>query len=397
MNEAKLILTTDSGGKKTYWIGTWQSSPTGLPPVLEPSIHTTYTPIWVQGTVRYRLRISQGGSYVRIRISNEYGEKPLEIGAVSVGLAGKDFAALPGTLMPVTFADNSGISIPAGAPALTDPVGLPVNSLSDLVVSLYLPHGVDMLAQSIQVNTAVFDGANLTLSETLPPSKPIAARPLVSAIDVLAEGSPRVVVTFGDSITDGVINPDTWERGWPGALSRRLQHKNISVVNAGIGGNRLLQSDMLMGRAALARMDQDVLSVPGLTHIVVLLGTNDIGHGGLFGNAPIVQPAELFAAYSQIVARGHARGANVIGATLPPLGGSDFYSNEKKAVLQAVNKWIRSSNVFDGVIDFNVAMCDMSHKGKLRTEYDVGDGLHPSFAGYQAMADAVEARLFDCD
>ena len=238
--------------KKQFWVGTWQSSPTGVPncPVGNP--HTVYTPTSVQGTIRYRLRISQGGSHVPIRLSNEYGKKPLEIGAVSVGLAGKDFAALPGTLMPVTFAGNSGISIPAGAPALLDPVDLPVNSLSDLVVSLYLPDGVDMLAQSIQVNTAVIDGANLTLSETLLPSKPIAARPLVSAIDVLAEGSPRVVVAFGDSITDGVI-------------------------------------------------------------------------------------------------------------------------------------------------DFDVAMCDPSHTGKLRVDYDVGDGLHPSFAGYRAMADSVDARLFDCD
>ena len=118
--------------------------------------------------MRYRLRISQGGSHVRIRISNEYGEKPLEIGAVSVGLARKDLSALPRTLRPVTFAGNSGINIPAGAPALTDPVDFQVNSLSDLLVSLYLPDEVDMLAQSIQVNTAVIDGANLTLSETLP-------------------------------------------------------------------------------------------------------------------------------------------------------------------------------------------------------------------------------------
>ena len=381
--------------KNQLWVGTWQSSPTGLPPSLEPSPHTIYTPIWVQGTVRYRLRISQGGSRVRIRLSNEYGEKPLEIRAVSVGLAGKIFAVLPGTLMPVTFAGSSGISIPAGAPALTDPVELSVNSLSDLLVSLYLPDEVAMLAQSIQMNTAVIDEVNLTLSETLSPSKPIAARPLVSAIDVLAEGSPRVVVAFGDSITDGVINPDTWERGWPGALSRRLQDKNISVVNAGIGGNRLLKSDMLMGRAALARMEQDVFSVPGLTHIVILLGTNDIGHGGLFGNTPIVQPAGLFAAYSQIVARSHAYGVKVIGATLPPLGGSDFYSNEKEAVRQAVNRWIRNSNVFDSVIDFDVVMCDPFHTGKLLAEYDVGDGIHPSFAGYRAMADAVDARLFD--
>ena len=345
--------------------------------------------------MRYRLRISQGGSRVRIRLSNEYGEKPLEIGAVSVGLAGKDFAEMPGTLVPATFAGSSGISIPAGAPVLTDPVDLSVNSLSDLVVSLYLPVGVDMLAQSIQVNKVVISQTNLTLSETLPPSEPIAARPLVSAIDVLAEDSSRVVVVFGDSITEGVVDPDTWERGWPGALSRRLQDKYISVVNAGIGGNRLLLSDMLMGRAALARMEQDVFSVPGLTHIVVLLGTNDIGHGGLFENVPLVQPADLFAAYSQIVTRAHARGAKVIGSTLPPMGGSDFYSDEKEVVRQTVNKWIRSSNVFDGVIDFDVVMRDPSHTSKLRTEYDVGDRLHPSFAGYQAMADAVDARLFD--
>ena len=390
-----LIPSIDSKGKNPSWASTWLSCPTGLPPTPESSNHTIFAPTWVQGTVRYRLRLSLGGSQLRIRLSNDYGKTPQKMAAVSVGLAGEGLQAIPGTITAVTFAGKDGVSIPESASALTDPIALPVQSLSDLVVSTYFPDGVNMLGLFLQDDIGLVNGANLTLSETLPAYEPIAARPVVSAIDVLAEGLPRVVVAFGDSITDGGINPDSWERGWPGALSRRLTRRGISVVNAGIAGNRLLGStDLLLGKAALARMDQDVLSVSGLTHIVVLLGTNDIGHGGLFENAPMVQADELLFAYYQIVIRAHARGIKVVGCTLPPFAGSGFDCEEKEAVRQAVNQWIRSSNAFDGLVDFDKALRDPSSPGKLLEEYDSGDRLHPSFLGYQAMADAVDETLF---
>jgi lysophospholipase L1-like esterase len=272
--------------------------------------------------------------------------------------------------------------------------------LADLIVSAHVDRvPVNFCPQNMPVSgQAALEGADATREEHLANAKcTFLTRPLVSAVSVLSKGRPNVVVTLGDSITDGTVNPTTGDRGWPGVLSRRLQDANTSVVNAGIAGNRLLDSIPMFGAPALSRLDQDVLSVPGVTHIVLLEGINDIGTsgpGGMFGDTPLVDPQDLISAYMQVIARAHEHGIKVIGATILPFEGAMYYSAEKEAVRSAVNQWIRTSGQFDGVVDFDAALRDETDHGKLRADYDSGDHLHPNAEGQQAMGNLVDLTLF---
>jgi len=314
-----------------------------------------------------------------------------------VGLASHGLDALPGSLKRVTFSGKEAITIPTGGLAQTDPIDISVKPLGDLVVSVYVPEGITLFTWTSPTDPIVVEGADATLRERLSASKSLSIRPLVSEVDVLVDRPRKVIVTLGDSITDGSVDPKTGERGWPGALSRRLQSQGIAVVNAGIGGNRLLQSMPMFGVSALSRLERDVLSVPGLSYIVVLEGINDIGMsgpGGMFGDTPLVDPKALIAAYSQIIARAHERGIKVFGATIMPFEGAAYYSAEKEKVRETVNEWIRTSKSFDGVIDFDVIVRDATAPRKLSAEYDSGDHLHPSSDGYRKMGEAIDLRLF---
>ena len=383
------------------WIGTWATSPAGLPTLTKIGTRTLPVPTMVQGTFRLRLRISQGGSQIRLRFSNEYGDSPLTLTAATVGLAVDALDAAPGSLRKVRFAGAEAITLPAGSPALSDPIDLPVKVLSDLIVSVYVPDGVAAFhcAQDGPGDQAVTEGSDTTLVEHLLIDKCLyLIRPLVSEVDVLADRPRKVIVTLGDSITDGDLDPQTGERGWPGALSRRLQAAKISVANAGIGGNRLLQPLPMFGVSALSRLDRDVFAVPGVTDIILLEGINDIrktGAGSVFGDRPMVDPQALIAAYSQIIARAHERGIKVIGGTILPFGGAGYYTMERESVRAAVNEWMRTSKQFDGVVDFDAAMRDPADPNKLKAEYDSGDHLHPNPAGYRQMGAVIDLRLFN--
>jgi lysophospholipase L1-like esterase len=380
------------------WIGTWATSPAGLPTVTKIGTYTLPPATLVKGTIRYRLRVSAGGSQIRLRFSNEYGDTPLSLAAATVGLAGDGLDARPGSLKRLTFTGKGSITIPARARALTDPVDLAVESLSDLVVSVFVPEGVPESVWIPAFDPVVLQGSDATLLEHLSYSRSLSIRPLVSEVDVLTHDPRKVVVTLGDSITDGNVNVATGERGWPGALARRLQPQGIAVVNAGISGNRLLQTMPMFGAAALARLDQDVLSVPGLSCIIVLEGINDIGMsgpGGTFGDTPVVDPQALIAADSEIIRRAHQRGVKVFGATILPFEGAEYYSAEKELVRERVNEWIRASKAFDAVIDFDKTVQDAAAPRRLSAEYDSGDHLHPSPDGYRRMGESIDPRLFD--
>lgn len=379
-------------------------SPAGLPTISKIGTWPLPATITVKGTVRYRIRISLGGSEVRLRFSNEYGKSPLTIAAVTVAVAGHGLDAVAGSLKPVTFGGLRSITIPAGAPALSDPVPLRVASLTDLLVSAYVPQGIPANAcRKSPVNQAIVENSDATSLRQLTPGKCLATRrPLVSEVDVQENGPHQVVVTLGDSITDGVVNgvvdPKDGVRGWPGVLARRLAGRGISVVNAGIAGNRLLRSFPMFGDSALARFDRDVLSVPGVSCIVLLEGTNDIGMSGpkgLLGSTPVVTAKQLIAAYGQIVSRAHEHGVRVIGATIMPFKGTDGYSPEKEKVRETVNDWIRTSKVFDGVVDFDLAVRDPDHPNRLKKDYDSGDHLHPNPAGYRHMGEVIDLQLLN--
>jgi lysophospholipase L1-like esterase len=382
------------------WIGTWATNPTGQPNVAKLGTFTLPTPTTLKGTVRYRLRISQGGDQIRLRFSNEYGDKPLAINSATVGLAATGLDATQGSLKRITFGDRTATIIPAGAPVLSDAVPLRVTSLADLVVSVYIDGlPVNFCPDNMPASDQVaMENSDTTREEHLTNAKcTFLTRPVVSAVNVLSARRQNVVVTLGDSITDGMVNPKTGDRGWPGVLSRRLQSANVSVVNAGISGNRLLQMMPMFGAPALSRFDRDALSVPGVTHIVLLEGINDIGTsgpGGMFGDTPLVDPQDLIGAYLQIIARAHEHGIKVIGATILPFEGAMYYSAEKEVIRTTVNQWIRSAKKFDGVVDFDAATRDPASPGKLKAEYDSRDHLHPNAEGSIKMGDAIDLKLF---
>jgi lysophospholipase L1-like esterase len=383
------------------WIGTWQSSPAGLPTETKIGSQIIPVPTTLRGTIRYRLRISQGGSRIRVRVSNEYGKLPQVLTSVTVGIAADGLDAIHGTLKRVSFGGNDSIVIPPGAPALSDPIDLPLGPLSDILVSIYMRDGIAVFACTslhTPADQIFVEGSNAVLMEHMSANGcAFTLRPIVSEIDVLVDQPRKVIVAFGDSITDGSVDLKTGDRGWPGALSRRLRNDGMSVTNAGIAGNRLLESMSMFGASALSRFDQDVLSVPGVSHIIFLEGINDIGMsgvGGLFGESPLTDPRQLISAYLQIVARARERGIQVFGATMLPFCGSDYYSSEKESVRESINDWIRTSKSFDGVIDFDAVVRDPTYPCKLKIEYDIGDHLHPNSAGYEAMSEMIAPTLF---
>ncbi|VXC77357.1 SGNH/GDSL hydrolase family protein [Massilia sp. 9I] len=378
-----------------HWTGAWGTAPAGPPP--EASLQT-----FTDQTVRLIVHTSIGGNRVRIRVSNELGSTALTIGAARVGLraGGSDVAA--GTSRPLTFGGRSVVTIPPGAPAVSDPVELNVPPLSDLAVSLYLPgtmQATTVHQLALQTNYVSLPG-NFTAASPLPVQRTIQVWPFLTEVDVDTAGP--AIVTLGDSITDGTRStPDTNNR-WPDWLARRLQterdpvigiNARIGVVNRGISGNRLLSNspNTLSGRSAQERFDRDVLATNGVRYLVVLIGINDIGNSS--ATAPVTAE-DLIAAYRQLIHRAHAKGISVIGATLTPFEGAAYYSPEKETLRQAVNNWIRNNDEFDAVIDFDRVTRDPVRPTRFLPAYDSGDHLHPNDLGYQAMGSAVPLTLF---
>ena len=369
---------------------------------MPPQIADHVRPKHVTGTIRYRLIVSAGGRQVRLRLSNEAGIAPLQLSDVSVGIAGTAFDARPHTLKPVSFGGKSGITIPAGAPALSDPVDLAVQPGTSLLVSVHGPETFILTGNGASA-LAVSPGAQ-TMAESLNSATPMGGRPIVSGISVLAPATTRTVVTLGDSITDGNRPDIAALHSWPEQLARRLAERKgrrvYGVANAGISGNRLLGPGLAneMGISGLARLERDVLRVDGLSHIVVLEGTNDIGTSGhtMFGDNPPVTADDLIMGYRQIISRAHQRGVKVVLATITPFGGSMSHSSpEKELTRQAVNAWIRTSGEPDGVADFDAAIRDPEKPSQMQARFDSGDHLHPNEAGSREMGSAVKLSLFD--
>jgi lysophospholipase L1-like esterase len=382
------------------WIGTYKMGPVGVPKIRNIGPHTLPAPVTVPGTIRYRLRVSQGGRQVRIAFSNEFNTGPMTIVSASVGLAGDSFDALPGSLRQLTFSGKPMVTLPVGGEARSDPTELEVPALGDLLVSVYAPGGITWIAtnRAGKMDPGMAEGSDATLVEKWPTDRHAYARPMISAIEMLTDKPTRVVVAFGDSITDGSVDSNTGDRGWPGALARRVADSGISVVNAGINSNRLLKSGDFFGPAGPARLDRDVFSVPGVTHLIVLEGINDIGMGSpdsWFGESAPVRAEDLVAALREIIAKARQRGIKVIGATIVPFAGAPYYANEKEQTRIAVNHWIRTSGEFDGIVDFDAALRDLEHPERLKKEFDAGDHLHPNAAGCREMARALDLRLLE--
>jgi len=349
-------------------------------------------------TIRMVLRISLGGRSVRIEVSNMMGAQPLEIGAAHVAVYKGSGAIVPGTDRRLTFSGAANVTIAPGVLALSDPVSLDVAPLSDLAVSLYLPHDTGPPANhTVGLHTSYISAGDVTASDTMPDSTKTTAYAWLSGVDVLAPADAFAIVAFGDSITDGYATTIDGDHAWPTLLARRLNQnkptQHVAVVNLGISGNQVLRDGA--GSGALARFDRDVLSRPGVQWVILLEGINDINiRGRLDGTSTPLTPEELIAGYRQFIERCHLHGIKVVGATIMPEEGVPTATEHGNEVREAVNRWIRAPGNFDAVVDFDAVVRDPQRPVKLRAELDPGDHIHPNDQGNQAMADAFDLGLF---
>ena len=389
-----LVLTTMVTAEhleNARWVGTWSASP-------QPAA----APVQINGqTLRQIVHTSVGGERVRVRFSNAYGTSDVVIASAHVAASAGGTAILSASDRTLRFNGSPSITIPAGALVVSDAVVLDVPALGDLAVSLYLPGNVAAATQhevALQTNylsvPGDFTGA-ITFTAT-----PTQSYYFLTAVEVRASENARAIVTIGDSVTDGFAStPDTNQR-WPNLLAERLQTRHgtsdVSVLNAGIIGNRILHD--LVGTGALARFDRDVLAQTGASYLIVLQGNADILIPDLIGApAEQVTAEQIIQGHRQIIHRAHAMGLRVYGGTLNPVEGypfPGFWTAAMEAKRQAVNRWIRTGNAYDAVIDFDRVLRDPAHLTRLLPAYDSGDHVHPNDVGYRVMANAIDLSLF---
>jgi len=377
------------------WVGSWAASQQ----IPEP--RNALAPDDLRNaTLRQIVHLSIGGSTLRVHLSNAFGTTPLHFTAVHIA---KPVSAASPKIDPasdkaLTFSGSPDVIVPAGAEYISDPIDYPVAPLSDLAISLYLETPPEQqTGHPGSRATSYLVHGNLVSAPDLADAKKVDHWYLVSGVDVTQPSGAAAIVALGDSTTDGHGATTNGNDRWTDVLAQRLQAnpatRTRGVLNQGIGGNHLLIDGL--GPNALARFDRDVLAQPGVRYLIVFEGVNDLG--GLTRTGQ-VSPAEhsalvrrILAAYEQIIVRAHTHGIRVIGATITPYTGSDYYhpgpANESDR--QAINQWIRAPGHFDAVVDFDQVTRDPAHPDRFLPAFDCGDHLHPSPAGYHAMADAI--------
>jgi lysophospholipase L1-like esterase len=407
-----LVLAGVSSGQPTaeHWVGVWATSPIGRPPYppLPPETAGQSAPPQPprlafphDQTLREITRTTMAGTRVRVAVSNAFGTAPLVIGAAHIALRDRDATIVAASGRPLTFAGSPRVVIPAGAFLLSDAVALAVPAFADLAIDLYLPG--DTTGQTLTVHRSAYQTSYLSASGNQAGATDMAGATTITSwyfltgVEVTTAERPTVIVTLGDSITDGTGSTVDANLRWPDHLARRLTAQpggraTIAVLNAGIGGNRLLSESIPeFGVNILARFDRDVLAQPGITHVVVMEGINDIGNAR---DNPLPGAADLIAAHAQLIERAHAHGLRIYGATLTPFEGAAYFTETGEAKRQALNAWIRAGTAYDGVIDFDAAVRDPQHPTRFLPAYESRDHLHPSDAGYLAMGSAIDLTLF---
>ena len=373
-----------------HWVDTWSAAPDSAGPPLPAQ------------TLRQIVRISIGGSAVRIRLTNLFGTAPVTIGAAHLARHARGSAIQPGSDHALSFAGKPGVTIAQGSEVLSDPLMLPLHGLDELALSLYFPAGA--MASTIHgdgAQTAFIADGNAAAAEKFPAGKTTRKRFFLSDVEVAADPGAGTVVVVGDSLADGHGSTPDRNARWPDALAARLQADpmlaSIGVVNAGISGNRLL-NDGPIGPSMLNRLDRDAISKPGVAWIVLDGGLNDIGIADDPDSpADVVTAQQIIEGMKALIARAHNSGIRIIGATLLPYAGAVQplrYTAAGEARRQAVNAWIRGAAAFDAVADFEQVVLDPAHPDRLLPAFDSGDHIHPNDAGYKAMAAMVDLQLF---
>ncbi|MGO2130958.1 MAG: SGNH/GDSL hydrolase family protein [Pseudoalteromonas prydzensis] len=376
------------------YVTSWTSSPQAVWD--DDFIFPTNIPETLENqTVRQAVKVSLGGDSFRIEMSNAYGNTAIKLGKLTVGIPTdtNDIYTLKKTVT-VTFGGVEEATILPGATILSDNIPLRVSPLSSIVISAFVP-------EKTAIQTFHWDGrqTNLILagdqSQALQPSKErfeTTARLFISGLFVRNSIGSAIAV-IGDSITDGATASLNKNTRWTDFLAERLRNKNIGVFNAGISGARLLSDGM--GSNALSRLHRDVISKPGVSHLIVLLGINDIAWPGTLFAPSSERPNinKLIAGFTQLAAQVHLHGKKILVATLPPFEGAlpetpldDYYNEEKNSLRLTLNNWIRNAGVFDGIIDTDKILRDPDNPNRMKKKFDSGDHLHPSDTGSKAMA-----------
>ena len=365
------------------WVGTWAASQ--QIPEAQNSLPTADL---MDATLRETVHVSQGGTLIRVRLSNAFGTQALDFTSVHIARpkASGSSAIDPASDHSLLFNGGPEVIIPPGAEYVSDPIAYPLAALSDLTVSMHL---VEEPGQQTghpgSRQTTFYAHGDLTGAMDMPLAKKVEHWYMLSGVDVQAAPGAYSIVALGDSITDGHATTTNANDRWTDVLAQRLQAnfrtRNVGVLNEGIGGNHLLIDGL--GPNALARFDRDVLAQPGVRYLILLEGINDLGHVGRMENATQQAHDQLvhavIGAYKQIITRAHTHGVKVYGATVMADQGSGYYHPDAASEQdrEQLNAWIRKPGHFDNVIDFDRATADPKSPRRLLPAYDSGDHLHP--------------------
>jgi len=384
---------------ETHWVASWAAAPQDY--TLAPTWAMPNQPAsasFADQTLRQQLQPTLGGQRVRIRFSNLFGKTPLHIASASVAIGTGAASVSPSTLRSLRFDGRPGITIAPGAEAWSDAVRLGVDPARSVMVSFHIDAPVPFSTVHMLTPGATWIVAGDRVRQTAWPNATRSTwNHIVTGLDVARSTPSRVVVTFGDSITEGAGIEDAAAR-YPERLALRLRGQPrtagfFSVLNTGIAGNRLLTDGI--GPRAIDRFRRDVLGQSGVTHVIILIGINDIGLSMPTNGSPTLgppSPEQLAAGLQQLIAEARGKGVKVLLGTLLPFQGAPYWSEEKELRRQTLNRWIRGRLDVNAVVDFDAALRDPANPLALKPIYDSGDHLHPGKVGHAAMADIIGLR-----
>jgi lysophospholipase L1-like esterase len=354
-------------------------------------------------TVRMVARVTIAGESVKVRLDNTFGLAPVVFGKASIGPRVRGPALAAGTVKPLTFGGKGSVIIPAGATVESDPVALHVDAQQDIAVSLFVAESDVQPSQhnNAQVTSYLTDSGagDQSASED---GKPFTGRTTamfwLKSIDVQPASPATAIVAFGDSITDGTCTTLDAHDRWEDIVAQRLALQETArraVVNEGIGGNTVTRANLqpaAISPPGIERLDRDVLSHSGVSHVVLFMGTNDI--------ARQASADQVIGGIKDIISRVKAKGIKIVGVTIvprhgPPPGAENAWNDAKTKVRNQVNDWIRKGADFDSVIDFDKVVRSASDPNLLNAAYNCGDGVHPSPIGYFQMGKSVDLGLFN--
>jgi lysophospholipase L1-like esterase len=375
------------------WTGSLSDATQSLPGATAPAPQA-----FSNQTVRHVLRLSLGGEAIRIKVSNLFGREPITFSSVHVARSTGASSIDVGTDRPVTFAGQASTTVPAGAEVMSDAIPLAVASLSNIAVSMYFATPTTVATvHALGRQTAYVGVGDQSSAASIPAAGTSQLQSYygITVVEALIRDRARVVVTFGDSITDGFNSTVDAAKRYPNQLDDRLKAAGFArtgVVNAGISGNRWLND--VAGPNGNGRFERDVLAVAGVTHTIILLGINDIGFASIVP-AQTVSEEQITTSMAAAITKAKAKRVKVYVATLLPFKGAGYYSTAGEAKRQAVNAFIRTNRDIDGVIDFDKVMQSSTDPLAMNPAYDSGDHLHPNDAGYGAMAAAIDLQKLE--